>query len=157
MTGFFDLEQRLVALERLAAHGAGRISPAMVTILVFGDDNEADVARYHDELEHHFIGTDVMVFIETLRLAQPRPPGLKAAWTPPRMWIDYRPTPAELADLRPDLRPPAYPRPDWSPPMTLEGPQDAAIAPQMTSEGTDMVDEDDAPTGQQDAFQKVEP
>lgn len=125
-----DLGRRLIDLERsLGAHDGGA-APRMVTLLAFaGEDDQA--AAFASELREHF--REASTYVEVLDLTGPRPEGLKPAWAAPRLWLDYTPSPAELADLRPDLRPPTAPRADWNPTMPSETPENAPAAAQDAS------------------------
>jgi len=100
------------ALAARAAASAGSV-PGMIVLLAFEGEHAA-AATFAEALRVHL--GEAAPYIETLDFTFPRPPGLKPAWTPPRQWIDYQPSAAELTDLRPDLRPPTSPRADWSPP-----------------------------------------
>jgi hypothetical protein len=125
-----NLGRRLLDLERSLGVVAGPAAiPSMVVLLAF--EGESGLAEaFADELRDHFYGQAPDLFVEVLEFSLPRPLGLKPAWAPPRAWLDYPPSAAELADLRPDLRPPTAPRADWSPPM----PQDPEIKPAPPSD-----------------------
>ena len=111
------LATRLSRLEESARKFRGAdAAPRMVTVLSWEGESEA-AGQYCEELRALWSAAPELPYIEHLRLAGPRPAGLKAAWSAPRQFIDYTPGPAELTDLRPDLRPPTagHTRKDWNP------------------------------------------
>ena len=112
------LHRRLRAAERATQRvlaGSG-VVPGMVTLLVFADDLLEDARAFGEALREHFRAVKPDLYIEVLHLDALRPVGLKAPWVAPRQFLDYQPATAELADLRPDLRPPppGHPRKDWN-------------------------------------------
>ena len=114
-----DLERRLRSIDGAAQRvlvGAGAV-PAMVTLLAFSDDDHGAARAFGDDLRERFREERPDLHVEVLQFDFPRPRGLKAAWQEPRVFIDYAPSQAELADLRPDLRPPppGVTRRDWIP------------------------------------------
>jgi hypothetical protein len=114
-----DLEARLQSVEKAAQRvlaGSG-VVPSMVTILRFADDSPEAARAFADELRAFFAEARPDLFIQTIDFAFPRPPRLLPQWRPgERWWLDKQPTPAMLADLRPDLREPVPgSRWDWRP------------------------------------------
>ena len=114
----FDLKRRFRKVEDAAQRvlaGSG-VVPGMVTLLVFADDLLEDARAFGEALREHFRAVKPDLYIEVLHLDALRPVGLKAPWVAPRQFLDYQPATAELADLRPDLRPPppGHPRKDWN-------------------------------------------
>ena len=113
-----DVVRRLLDLEaNLEASRTVAVVPGMVTLLVFSDDSLEAATRFKGALREHFREVKPDLFVEVLEFTFPRPHGLKAAWVPPRQFLDYQPAPVELHDLRPDLRPPppGVARMDWNP------------------------------------------
>lgn len=122
-----EFERRLVSLERQLTASAWA-APQMVVLLAFEGEHE-DAAAFAADLHQRFEPEAPDLYIEILDFTFPRPSGLKPAWQSPRQWLDYRPSLAELSDLRPDLRPPAAPRPDWISAMPENAPQTHEDAP----------------------------
>ena len=115
MADLGNLVRRLQRLE--AAQPRSTQAPAMITVLAFQGEHEAAHA-YASEVRAHF--HDAPPHVEVLQHTVPRPVGLRPAWASPRAWLDYLPSPQEVSDLRPDLRPSPVPRADWSPTHAAE-------------------------------------
>ena len=127
------MARRLLNLEARLGPGGRASSPSMVTLLVFADDALVDARAFAEALRKHFRDARPDLFVEVVEFPIPRPAGLKPAWAPPRLYFDYEPTAHELADLRPDLRPPppGIRRQDWlppdPPPRGIPGPVDTPL------------------------------
>ena len=128
-----DYTRRLLDLEARIASGGTVAAPRMVTLLVFSDDDGEAARAFGDDLREFFRAARPGLYVEILEFTFPRPAGLKAAWAPPRLFVDYEPAAHELADLRPDLRPPppGIRRQDWlppdPPPRGIPGPVDTPL------------------------------
>jgi hypothetical protein len=140
-----DLGRRLIDLERSLGTRSSGAAPAMITLLAFGGEQD-HAAAFANELREHF--REASPYVEVLDLTGPRPLGLKPAWATPCLWLDYTPSPLELADLRPDLRPPTAPRADWNPPMPSET---SANAPAAAQDATNPEPPPDAATAAESA------
>jgi hypothetical protein len=90
--------------------------PAVIVVGVFMDDSREDVLKYTDQLWERFPKSLVI----TVEAVCPRPPGLKAAWTSPRAWLDYETQEREVANLTPDLKGQSTATTYWNPPFPEE-------------------------------------
>lgn len=112
-----DLAGRLYSLQReLATTSPGGI-PAVLSVLLFQDDDSIAFRGYVDELERwcRERGAADTVLVEITQLRR-RPAGLRAPWIFPRPWLEYRPSAEELAQLRPDTVGRREPRVDYTVP-----------------------------------------
>jgi hypothetical protein len=127
-----DLTGRLHSLQREINAAAQGGIPAIISVLLFEDDDVFAFRDYMDELEWWLRarGAGDVVLVELRQHCQ-RPTGLRAPWILPRVWLDgYHPSPEELASLRPDTLRPLSPRTDYTPPEDGPDLPVAATGPQ---------------------------
>jgi len=112
-----DLGRRLYDLQRELDTVAPGGIPQVISVLLFTDDERIAFRQYVAELERWLQarGAGDTVLVEIVQLAH-RPAGLRAPWIFPRPWLEYRPSPEELAQLRPDTVGPREPRADYTAP-----------------------------------------